>query len=308
MDGKRTARDDLHSGTSSSSPTTDGNVSMSRLGRMLAWVKRQDEAIASQTLSSAPQPELLAPPPPPKKGRKRAAPAADGAPSKKRKAAGTKARASATPQAGAKPRGSTLSKEDHRRLQAAIKKATRRRDDDDSDGVCASELDKDRPIPRKMEEAVEEARLWREQTRNALIAKANEEWPFPDDYHLYRDESGRVAAAAAVGAPAPFIAVMLVKPIMERNQVKRVNLRLYESDAEPRRYAAFVRHVGEMSDREGKTLAPEGSEWEVAWKAFADEFHALTGVEWSEREKAVPGSGRQLKEQEYYFGNFLITI
>ena len=84
---------------------------------------------------------------------------------------------------------------------------------------------------------------------------------------------------------------MLVKPIMERNQVKRVNLRLYESDAEPRRYAAFVRHVGEMMDREGKTLASEGSEWEVAWKAFADEFRALTGVEWSEREKEEARGG-----------------
>ena len=182
MDGKKAAQDDLHSGTSSSTPTTDGNVSMSRLGRMLAWVKRQDEAIASQTLSSAPGPQLLAPPPPPKKGRKRAAPAADGAPPKKRKAAGTKARASATPQAGAKPKGSNLSKEERRRLQVAIKKRKRCRLDDD--GVCASELDKDRPDPRKREQAAEEGRVWREQTRIALIAKANEEWPFPDDYHL----------------------------------------------------------------------------------------------------------------------------
>jgi hypothetical protein len=289
---------------------------------MLAHVKRQDEA--RDHLNGASTPASRPPSPsPPKTSHKRTIPAADGAAAaKKRKTAASKARASATPQAAAKPKcAPKLNKSERDWLTDLERSVRERRRRGGGDEMAASELDKSRPAARSKEQAAAEARAWREEVRNDLVAKANAECPFPDNYHLYRDESGRIAESSVLvptpegvatarmdGAPAAFLAVALVRPILKRNQAKKAMLRLYESDAEPRHYAAYMKQVGEKSEREGQVLAPTGSQWTVAWKAFRDKFRELTGVEWSERERAMPGSGRQMREEEYYFGNFMIQI
>jgi hypothetical protein len=285
---------------SPNSPSTNGEHFTGRITRMLAFVRGQAAAAAVAAAEAQ-----VAAPKPSKRARGRDTDDPDGEPPKKRRAAAPRKRtASGTPQGG-KQRAGRLNAADRKRLADASKPPRKRRPAGFS---AAAELDKVRPDPRGVAEAAAAARVWMDELRDALLLEANADWPFPDKYHLYRDQSGRATGPRCVGASAVYMAVTLVRPLLMKNQARKVNMRLYESDSEPRAYATCLRSVSEMKDRELVVLAPEGSEWTVAWKAFTHKFRELTGVEWAERQMATAGTEKQLADGQYFFGGFMITI
>jgi hypothetical protein len=173
------------------------------------------------------------------------------------------------------------------------------------------ELDSGRPKMRSEEvvrKAVEELE---EEMRLRLVELANAMWPFPDGYHLYRDEAGVAAKPQSPGSPAPVLSITLVRPLVRLNVALKAYLRLYESDDEPRVYATCLRMVSEQSIPSVVILAPEGSEWGVAWKAFTEKFQELTSVAWKDKEQAMQGKGKpfiQLEDGLYYLGGFQISM
>jgi hypothetical protein len=101
--------------------------------------------------------------------------------------------------------------------------------------------------------------------------------------------------------------IKLIRTDIRRNYQERAYLRLYESDAVPATYAAYMKMVqpegsegarqvwgpGGWGEPERKRnageriLAPVGSSWDTAYKVFKQEFQDMTGYEWDDRMKAL---------------------
>ncbi|EEP78804.1 anthranilate synthase component II [Uncinocarpus reesii 1704] len=96
-----------------------------------------------------------------------------------------------------------------------------------------------------------------------------------DDYHIYTDGLGHRYTAMLV-RHSPF------SKFRERHTIK-----IYESNALPHTYAAFVKYT-----RVGKSasdfLAPRGSTLETAISAFHKFFKAKSGIDWRERGEKTP--------------------
>jgi hypothetical protein len=104
--------------------------------------------------------------------------------------------------------------------------------------------------------------------------RANKDWLFPENYHIYRDfvtnEEYRVT---------------LTRLDIRKNKFERYEIRLYETNYQPHRYATYVRYLGLEIAPVAEMKAPLASDFDKAFGAFKDAFFEQTLIRWDDRDK-----------------------
>jgi hypothetical protein len=122
-------------------------------------------------------------------------------------------------------------------------------------------------------DALAAARTARKQAKDD--ERANKDWLFPENYHVYRDVSTNQEYR-----------VTLTRVEMRKNKLERYQIRLYETNDQPYRYATYVRYSGKGLAPVAQVKASLGSDFQKAFKAFKDVFQEKTWTHWDDRDKA----------------------
>jgi hypothetical protein len=144
-----------------------------------------------------------------------------------------------------------------------------------------------------------------EEIQNNLLIQADEDFSFPENYHVYRDASSGLD-----------FAIILVRLDIHNNTGgERIFLRLYESNTEPHTYAAHLRYASPQCANKDSNLAPLGSSFELAFEGYRNAFKDHTHVDWmyriracakvgtgpKEAKKFVKADGTEVKEVPYFY-------
>jgi hypothetical protein len=114
--------------------------------------------------------------------------------------------------------------------------------------------------------------------------RANKDWLFPENYHIYRDVSTNQEYR-----------VTLTRLDIRKNKFERYQIRLYETNDQPYRYATYVRYSGKGLAPVAEVKASLGSDFQRAYTAFKDAFREQTLICWDERDKAGQQVGKAAK-------------